>query len=202
MPSTEAVQDQRSSLFLVEDEVNGTAFPTLEASCSEVHLTESLNALTLRPTTSLTSTSSSSSNDVPIPDTSLQDYLGSIDSQINEAKSKAQALQKTRYAPSYHMCNLAQNIASSSFNCFSDVLKDHPDLSGQSSWSRGQQYQFSVSPRLRLSLTDLGPEFNAATNSSDLLPSTAIVGGNGGSRKSAKSLFSQKETPRDEIFEL
>ena len=71
---------------------------------------------------------------------------------------------------------------------------------GQTSWpSRSHQ----PSARLRMSLSDLGGEFNAATTLPDQLPSTAIVGG-GSNRNKSKFPFhsSNRERSQDEIFEL
>nr|CAG4650489.1 EOG090X0DPX [Sida crystallina] len=79
---------------------------------------------------------------------SIQDYLGNIDSRIKEAKTKAQKLQNS-----------------------SEVLKDLPEVNSQSPWSRSR-----ASSRLRLSLSDLGAEFNAATNSSSDQNATIIMG--------------------------
>nr|CAG4649689.1 EOG090X0DPX [Scapholeberis mucronata]SVE93885.1 EOG090X0DPX [Scapholeberis mucronata] len=137
------------------DQMNGTVFPTLDISCAEMSpvfpevslsSTNYQKKLELGRTSSASSTSSTSAD----CEKSIQDYLGSIDSQIKEAKSKAHKLLKT-----------------------SDVLKSHPDVS-QGSWSKSQP-----SSRLRQSLAELGGEFNAAT-SSDFVPGAEIVGGSRG----------------------
>nr|CAG4642046.1 EOG090X0DPX [Eurycercus lamellatus] len=120
VPSPEQQQNSFTKLMM-EDEVNGTSVATLEASCSEI-LSHSLNVITLGSKTSLGRTNSSNSTESPATDTSIHDYLGSIDSQIEEAKSRAQALQKT-----------------------SDILKDHPELSSSPTGSQQQ-----ASSRLRL----------------------------------------------------
>ena len=73
------------------------------------------------------------------------------------------------------------------------MLKDHPDVN-KGSWPRSQ-----ASTRLRLSLAELGGEFNAAT-SSDHLPVTEIVGGARG--RKAKLMFNHRDRSQDEIFEL
>jgi hypothetical protein len=73
------------------------------------------------------------------------------------------------------------------------VLKDLPEVSGSSSWSRGR-----ASSRLRLSLSDLGAEFNAATNGTD--QPTVILSSRSGRRP--VSSFYQLDQSRDEIFEL
>ena len=74
------------------------------------------------------------------------------------------------------------------------MLKDLPEVSGSSSWSKGR-----ASSRLRLSLSDLGAEFNAATNGTDQ-PSTVILSSRSGRRP--VSSFYQLDQSRDEIFEL
>ncbi|XP_057375943.1 lysM and putative peptidoglycan-binding domain-containing protein 2-like [Daphnia carinata] len=162
--------------LMIENETNGTVFPTLDASCTEippVFPEVSLSSINLQMKTDLARTSSaSSSSSTSIDyDKSIHDYLGDIDSQIKEAKSKAQKLQKT-----------------------SDVLKSHPDVNN-SSWPRSQQ----ASTRLRMSLAELGGEFNAAT-SSDHVPVTEVVGGARG--RKTKSMFHHRDRSQDEIFEL
>lgn len=179
VPSQEAPKD-RVTRLVMEDEVNGTfSSPTLEASCIQL-LPESLNAITLHSKEEVHGNATSNNQSPAAADTSIHEYLGSIDSQIEEAKTRAEELQKT-----------------------SDVLKDHPEFSSNHhSWSKGHQpHSSSPSSRLRLSLTDLGAEFNAATNSPELVPSTAVVG-TGSSRNKSKSFFNSKGTSRDEIFEL
>ena len=88
--------------LLSEDGMNGTGFPTLDVSCEAIRpvfpelslrSTNFQKKLELIRTSSASSTSSTSID----CEKSLQDYLGSIDSQIKEAKSKAHKLQKTRY---------------------------------------------------------------------------------------------------------
>lgn len=79
-------------------------------------------------------------------------------------------------------------------------MKEHSDAGfnsgGQFSWpSRSNQ----ASSRLRMSLSDLGGEFNAATTT-DQLPSTAVVGRNGS--KSRGFSFHSRDRSQDEIFEL
>ena len=49
------------------------------------------------PELARTSSASSASSTSIDYDKNIHDYLGDIDSQIKEAKSKAQKLQKTRY---------------------------------------------------------------------------------------------------------
>ncbi len=88
--------------LMIENETNGTVFPTLDASCTEippVFPEISLSSMNLQKKTDLARTSSaSSSSSTSIDyDKSIHDYLGDIDSQIKEAKSKAHKLQKTRY---------------------------------------------------------------------------------------------------------
>nr|CAG4646577.1 EOG090X0DPX [Macrothrix elegans] len=121
--------------LVVENETNGSeSTPSLDASSWETRTSFpeiSLSSITIQPKTSLaraSSSSSTSSSSIDC-DASIQDYLGSIDSQIKEAKSKAQKLQKK-----------------------SDVLKTLPDTTNQGSWPRSQQ----ASSRLRLSLSNLG----------------------------------------------
>lgn len=182
----------------MEDEVNGTfSSPTLEASCIQL-LPESLNAITLHSKEEVHGNATSNNQSPAAADTSIHEYLGSIDSQIEEAKTRAEELQKTRYNP----CSKIGYVSTLLF-FFSDVLKDHPEFSSNHhSWSKGHQpHSSSPSSRLRLSLTDLGAEFNAATNSPELVPSTAVVG-TGSSRNKSKSFFNSKGTSRDEIFEL
>lgn len=88
--------------LVIENETNGTSFPTLDVSCSEIPLVfpeVRLSSLNLQKKTSLAktnSTSSTSSTSIDF-DKSIHDYLGDIDSQIKEATSKAHKLQKTRY---------------------------------------------------------------------------------------------------------
>nr|SVE74447.1 EOG090X0DPX [Daphnia barbata] len=158
----------------LENETNGTAFPTLDASCTEVPSVfpeVSLRSMKNQPDLARTSSASSASSTSIDYDKSIHDYLGDIDSQIKEAKSKANKLQKT-----------------------SGVLKSHPETS-KGSWPRSQQ----ASTRLRLSLAELGGEFNAAT-SSDHVPATEIVGGGRG--RKTKSMFHHRDKSQDEIFEL
>nr|SVE75392.1 EOG090X0DPX [Daphnia dolichocephala] len=158
----------------MENETNGTVFPTLDTSCTEfssVFPEVSLRSMKNKPDLARTSSASSASSTSIDYDKSIHDYLGDIDSQIKEAKSKANKLQKT-----------------------SDVLKAHPDMS-KGSWPKSQQ----ASTRLRLSLAELGGEFNAAT-SSDHVPVTEIVGGARG--RKTKSLFHHRDKSQDEIFEL
>ena len=87
----------------------------------------------------------------------------------------------------------------------SDVMKEHSVFTdGQSSWpSRSSQ----ASSRLRMSLSDLGGEFNAATTGATTdrqLPSTAVVGGNTGRNNKPRgfSFHSREMRSQDEIFEL
>lgn len=88
--------------LVLEDETNRTVYPTLDTSCAEiapVFPEVSLSSMNLQKKTELARTSSaSSSSSTSIDyDKSIHDYLGDIDSQIKEAKSKAHKLQKTRY---------------------------------------------------------------------------------------------------------
>ncbi|EFX72443.1 hypothetical protein DAPPUDRAFT_308236 [Daphnia pulex] len=159
--------------LMIENETNGTVFPTLDASCTEipsVFSEVSLRSMKNNPELARTSSASSASSTSIDCDKNIHDYLGDIDSQIKEAKSKAQKLQKT-----------------------SDVMKDHPDVN-KGSWPRSQ-----ASTRLRLSLAELGGEFNAAT-SSDHVPVTEVVGGARG--RKTKSMFNHRDRSQDEIFEL
>ena len=86
--------------LMIENETNGTAFPTLDVSCTEipsVFSEVSLRFMKNRPELARTSSASSASSTSIDYDKNIHDYLGDIDSQIKEAKSKAQKLQKTRY---------------------------------------------------------------------------------------------------------
>lgn len=85
--------------LMIENETNG--FPTLDASCTEipsVFSEVSLRSMKNKPELARTSSASSASSTSVDCDKNIHDYLGDIDSQIKEAKSKAQKLQKTRYA--------------------------------------------------------------------------------------------------------
>nr|SVE70688.1 EOG090X0DPX [Daphnia similis]SVE71314.1 EOG090X0DPX [Daphnia similis]SVE71948.1 EOG090X0DPX [Daphnia similis]SVE72573.1 EOG090X0DPX [Daphnia similis] len=160
--------------LIIENETNGTVVPTLDTSCTEVPSffpEVSLRSVKSKPDLARTSSASSASSSSIDYDKSIHDYLGDIDSQIKEAKSKAHKLQKT-----------------------SDVLKSHPDVN-KGSWPRSQQ----ASTRLRMSLAELGGEFNAAT-SSDHVPVTEVVGG--ARSKKTKSMFHHRDRSQDEIFEL
>ena len=102
-PQTENHLEAISKLVL-ENETNGeSVFPTLEASCSQfpsaLFSPVSLDSHLLRPKATLerTNSASSASNTSIDCDKSIQDYLGSIDNQIKEAKSRAQTLQKSRF---------------------------------------------------------------------------------------------------------
>lgn len=101
---------------------------------------------------------------------SVKEYLGSMDSQIKEAKSRARTLQKT-----------------------SEVLKNDPELDSYASLPQSQS-----SSQLRISLSNLGGELNAATNSMDQCPSATVVSGS--SRRKKTSFHIRRS--RDEIFEL
>ncbi|XP_046639191.1 nuclear envelope integral membrane protein 1-like isoform X3 [Daphnia pulicaria] len=85
--------------LMIENETNGTVFPTLDASCTEipsVFSEVSLRSMKNNPELARTSSASSASSTSIDCDKNIHDYLGDIDSQIKEAKSKAQKLQKTR----------------------------------------------------------------------------------------------------------
>lgn len=95
VPSHEAPKD-RVTRLVMEDEVNGTfSSPTLEASCIQL-LPESLNAITLQSKEDVHGNATSNNQSPAAADTSIHEYLGSIDSQIEEAKTRAEELQKTR----------------------------------------------------------------------------------------------------------
>lgn len=89
--------------LMIENETNGTVFPILDATCTEippVFPEVSLSSMNLQKKTDLgprTSSASSNSSTSIDCEKSIHDYLGDIDSQIKEAKSKAHKLQKTRY---------------------------------------------------------------------------------------------------------
>jgi hypothetical protein len=90
--------------LIIENETNGTVFPTLDASCSEIPSV--FSEVSLRPMKNnpvLARTSSASSASSTSIDCDKNIHLGDIDSQIKEAKSKAQKLQKTRYAVCSHL---------------------------------------------------------------------------------------------------
>nr|CAG4642805.1 EOG090X0DPX [Evadne anonyx] len=80
---------------------------------------------------------------------SVEEYLGSMDNQIKEAKSRARTLQKT-----------------------SEVLKNDPELDSYTSLPQSQS-----SSQLRISLSNFGSELNAVTNSVDHCPSATVVSG-------------------------
>ena len=95
------------SKLVLENEINGGTVPTLEASCSQqqqlfpnsnnhtLFSPVSLDSVQLQAKTSSPASLASSNTSIDC-DKSIQDYLGSIDNQIKEAKSRAQTLQKSR----------------------------------------------------------------------------------------------------------
>ena len=97
------VDTEAFARLMIENETNGTVFPTLDASCTEIPAVFpeiSLSSINIQKKTELgprTSSASSNSSTSIDYDKSIHDYLGDIDGQIKEAKSKAHKLQKTRY---------------------------------------------------------------------------------------------------------
>lgn len=187
------LEPQIATLVLDDSQQTNGAHP-LDQACSQLFPELTLGPTQSKSSLARTNSSSSASNTSVDCEKSIHDYLGSIDSQIKEAKSKAQSLQKSRY-----WTLLTKHMSSIQILTYhSDVLRDLPDIGNQGSWPSRSQ---NASMRLRYSLSDLGGEFNAATGSSTNLPGTAVVNGGRGSRK-LRSMYQQEDRSQDEIFEL
>nr|CAG4648250.1 EOG090X0DPX [Moina brachiata]SVE93266.1 EOG090X0DPX [Moina brachiata] len=174
-PINEPKLEPQIATLVLDDSQQTNGLHPLDQACNQLFPELTLGTAAAQSKSSLarTNSSSSASNTSVDCEKSIHDYLGSIDNQIKEAKSKAQSLQNS-----------------------SDVLKDLPDIGSQGSWPSR-----NASARLRYSLSDLGGEFNTATSSSTNLPGTAVVNSGRGTRKS-KSMYHQRDRSQDEIFEL
>lgn len=158
--------------FLEASEVNdrnsvAADGPSVSCRSKTSSFPESLNAVSISENKGNSEFNGSRNSDY---EKSVQEYLGSMDSQIKEAKSRAHTLQKT-----------------------SEVLKNDPDLDVYTSFP-----QSLSSSQLRINLSNLGGELNAATNLIDQCPSATVVSG---SSKKMKASFHIGRS-RDEIFEL
>jgi len=180
--------------FLEASEVNdrnsvAADGPSVSCRSKTSSFPESLNAVSISENKGNSEFNGSRNSDY---EKSVQEYLGSMDSQIKEAKSRAHTLQKTRYIHIQLIVYYHQLFTYYSYIC-SEVLKNDPDLDVYTSFP-----QSLSSSQLRINLSNLGGELNAATNLIDQCPSATVVSG---SSKKMKASFHIGRS-RDEIFEL
>lgn len=99
-PIDESKLEPKIATLVLEDSYQTNGTHPLDQACSQLFPELTLGPAAAQSKSSLARTNSSSSTSVTSIDCekSIQDYLGSIDNQIKEAKNKAQNLQKTRYA--------------------------------------------------------------------------------------------------------